>query len=68
MSLGQGANMAMPIWALYMKKLYADKSSGYTEQDRFDLIPPAQMDVEMNCKRYNSMQSNDAGDTQDPFD
>ena len=23
-SLGQGANMALPIWALYMKKIYAD--------------------------------------------
>ncbi|MBU0489566.1 MAG: penicillin-binding protein, partial [Bacteroidetes bacterium] len=25
-ALGQGANMALPIWALYMKKVYADKS------------------------------------------
>ena len=27
--LGQGANMALPIWALYMQKVYADKTLGY---------------------------------------
>jgi penicillin-binding protein 1A len=27
-SLGQGANMALPIWALYMKKVYADSTLG----------------------------------------
>lgn len=26
LELGQGANMALPIWAIYMKKVYADKS------------------------------------------
>ncbi|MFZ4413458.1 MAG: penicillin-binding transpeptidase domain-containing protein, partial [Bacteroidales bacterium] len=25
-TLGQGANMALPIWALYMKKVWADKT------------------------------------------
>lgn len=26
LEIGQGANMALPIWALFMKKVYADKS------------------------------------------
>ncbi|PCH69033.1 MAG: penicillin-binding protein [Bacteroidales bacterium] len=30
---GQGANMALPIWALYMQKIYADKSIGLTQGD-----------------------------------
>lgn len=30
---GQGANMALPIWALYMQKVYADKSLGVTQGD-----------------------------------
>jgi len=30
---GQGANMALPIWALYMQKVYADKSIGLTQGD-----------------------------------
>ena len=68
MSLGQGANMALPIWAIYMKKIYADGSLGYTEQDRFDIIPGEKMNIEMNCTRYNSIQNSDRGDNPDPFD
>jgi penicillin-binding protein 1A len=32
---GQGAAMALPIWALYMKKVYADKNLGYSQNDKF---------------------------------
>ena len=32
---GQGASMALPIWALYMKKVYADKKLGYSQDDKF---------------------------------
>jgi penicillin-binding protein 1A len=32
-SLGQGANMALPIWALYMKKLYADSNIQISQGD-----------------------------------
>ena len=32
-SLGQGANMALPIWALYMKKIYADSQLQLTRGD-----------------------------------
>ena len=28
MSMGQGATMALPIWAIFMKKIYADPSLG----------------------------------------
>ena len=34
---GQGASMALPIWALYMNKVYADKSLGYDQTERFKL-------------------------------
>ena len=33
--LGQGANMALPIYAIFMKKLYADPSLGYSVDDQF---------------------------------
>lgn len=36
---GQGAEMALPIWGLYMQKVYADKSLGYLQTDTF-AIPP----------------------------
>ena len=29
--------MALPIWAYYMKKLYADKRLGYNDAQVFDL-------------------------------
>jgi len=34
---GQGANMALPIFALYMKKVYADIDLGYSESEQFDI-------------------------------
>ena len=37
MSDGQGAAMALPIWGLYMKKVFADKSLGYSQEDTFDI-------------------------------
>jgi penicillin-binding protein 1A len=32
---GQGARMALPIWAIYMKKIWADKSLGVSPDDKF---------------------------------
>ncbi len=37
MDLGQGAAMALPIFALYMKKVYGDSRLGYNENAIFDL-------------------------------
>lgn len=34
---GQGAEMALPVWGLYMNKVYADKSLGYLQTDTFDI-------------------------------
>ncbi|CAD7804965.1 Penicillin-binding protein 1A [Chryseobacterium aquaeductus] len=32
---GQGAKMALPIWAIYMKKVWADKSLKISPEDKF---------------------------------
>jgi penicillin-binding protein 1A len=37
MSDGQGASMALPIWALYMQKVYADESLGYSQEEKFNI-------------------------------
>lgn len=37
MSMGQGATMALPIWAKYMKKVLADKSLGYRKDEKFNI-------------------------------
>ena len=36
-SLGQGAHAALPIWAYFMKKVFADRSLGYSEEEKFDI-------------------------------
>ncbi len=48
--LGQGANMALPIWALFMQKVYADPDLGIT-QDPFP-VPEEPLPVETDCSRY----------------
>ncbi|MBP3774575.1 MAG: transglycosylase domain-containing protein [Bacteroidaceae bacterium] len=37
MAMGQGATVALPIWAKYMKAVYADSSLGYSETENFDV-------------------------------
>ncbi len=48
MALGQGANMALPIFSLYMQKVYADPNLGYDTAEQFDI--PAWFDPEQGCK------------------
>ena len=63
--LGQGANMALPIWAIYMKKVYADPSLGIS-QGEFDK-PLRDVMIEFDCEKYererrNGMFDQDDGD------
>ena len=48
MSDGQGASMALPIWAIYMQKVLADESLPYTPDEQFD-VPPT-FDPEAGCR------------------
>jgi penicillin-binding protein 1A len=48
MSAGQGANMALPIWSIYMQKVLADEELGYDPQEQFDV--PEWFDPEAGCK------------------
>ena len=36
-SMGQGATMALPIFAIYIKKVLADRSLGYNPNAKFDI-------------------------------
>jgi penicillin-binding protein 1A len=51
MSEGQGASMALPIWGLYMSKVYADKTLPYSQDEVFDL--PEDYDP---CRKANRME------------
>jgi penicillin-binding protein 1A len=48
---GQGASMALPIFAKYMQKVYADKSIKISQGD-FEK-PAQRIEVEMDCSKYN---------------
>ena len=50
--LGQGANMSLPIWAIYMKKVYADKSLRISTNENF-FTPKGKINVELDCSKYD---------------
>jgi len=45
---GQGASMALPIWALYMKKVLNDHSIGYSSSETFEI--PSSFNVNEGCE------------------
>jgi penicillin-binding protein 1A len=50
---GQGANMALPIWGIYMQKIYKD-SSIHLGKETFER--PNSFNVELDCRRYRLQQ------------
>ncbi len=49
-NLGQGANMALPIWAYYMKRVYDDASLNVST-DEFE-EPDGRLSIELDCSKY----------------
>ncbi|HYK76028.1 MAG TPA: transglycosylase domain-containing protein [Daejeonella sp.] len=54
-SQGEGANSALPIFALYMKSVYADPTLKYTKGD-FE-VPKGGVTITLDCGAYNQQQS-----------
>lgn len=52
---GQGANMALPIWGRFMKKVYADETLEYTPDHEFE--KPMNFIMNLDCDEENSPQS-----------
>ena len=50
-SLGQGANTALPIWGLFMRKVFDDPKLNYS-QGEFTK-PQKPLNVELDCSKYN---------------
>ncbi len=53
---GQGATMALPIWAIYMRKCYKDPDL-YISTDDFDR--PASLTINVDCWKGGSRVAND---------
>lgn len=56
-SIGQGAAMALPIWAYYMNMVYADKTLDYSPDAKFDI--PKDFD---SCENKDSLNFNSIQD------
>ncbi|MBN2167325.1 MAG: transglycosylase domain-containing protein [Marinilabiliaceae bacterium] len=52
LSLGQGANMALPIWALYMKEVYKNPELHISLDDTFE--KPVNFNIDINCSDIKS--------------
>jgi len=52
---GQGAEMALPIMAIFLKKVYADPQFGIMEADEFD-VPP-NFNVDLDCDKVIRQKS-----------
>lgn len=55
-SLGEGANTALPIWAGYMKRVYANPSLGIKQN--VDFAPPKNpLTITIDCNAYTQQQT-----------
>jgi penicillin-binding protein 1A len=50
-SYGQGSRMAMPAFAMFMEKVYADSTLGYTKGE-FPK-PQGELGIELDCSKYH---------------
>jgi penicillin-binding protein 1A len=48
-TLGQGANMALPIWGEYMTRVYKDKDLGISKED---FEAPNHLTIELDCEKF----------------
>jgi penicillin-binding protein 1A len=48
LSSGQGANMALPVWGYFYKKVLADKSLGITEEN-MAFKKPLNFNINLDC-------------------
>lgn len=65
LAYGQGAAMALPIWALYMKKNYANEELGVS-QDAFE--EPEDLSINVDCSKQKEEEDIDTDDDLDDLD
>jgi penicillin-binding protein 1A len=58
-NLGEGANSALPVFALYMKKVYANQSLGIKQNVDF-AMPKTGINITLDCNAYSQQQQGTA--------
>ncbi|MFN0275134.1 MAG: penicillin-binding transpeptidase domain-containing protein, partial [Chitinophagales bacterium] len=66
-SLGQGANMALPIYGLFMRKVYNDKSLGIDASAKFPDFS-GEKTIEVDCSKYAAADENVYEDIMEGYD
>jgi len=61
--LGQGASMALPIWGIYMKKVYDDKRLNISQKD-FERPEGLDSKIELDCSKYNQDKESEEESTE----
>ena len=54
--------MALPIWALYMQKCYADPDLNISKEE---FEEPDNLNIILDCTEYKSRQEGDDGETEE---
>jgi penicillin-binding protein 1A len=49
LSMGQGANMALPVYGYFMNKIYRDPTLGYSQETRFEV--PEGINMDLDCSK-----------------
>ncbi|WP_298237138.1 transglycosylase domain-containing protein [uncultured Algibacter sp.] len=62
---GQGAAMALPIWAIYMRNCYADEELGISKDE---FIEPTELSINVDCSKGGTKIIDDSGDEEIPDD
>ncbi|WP_081208047.1 transglycosylase domain-containing protein [Salegentibacter sediminis] len=62
---GQGATMALPIWGMYMKDLYADEELEISQED---FPRPENLSIEVNCENYKQENRQNSESLPDELD
>jgi len=57
-SYGQGAAMALPIWGMYMKSCYEDKTLNVSKED---FVKQSNLSIEVDCDKYAEENPDDEG-------
>lgn len=50
-AFGQGATMALPIWAMFMKSAYENEELGISQEE---FLVPDQVRIVLNCEEYEN--------------
>ena len=58
LTMGQGANMALPVYGYFMNKLYRDRTLGYSQSTRFEA--PEGFHMDLDCSKVMKDEKHDS--------